>query len=140
MARNVSVEEYKRRCMAIPPAVKEAAYARLVEHGQKMANTMKAAAPRKTGKLANSIVLETDAGRLRIAIKAGGKATTTEVRKGSGVSYDYARGQEFGTVKMQRNPFFWPIYRLLKKSMRSAVKRSMTKAIKAKFPTEGGNV
>lgn len=137
---NASVEAYKRRCAAIPPAVRRASFAALASGAQKMGNGMKAAVPRDKGSLANSLTLDLDEPALRATIRAGGEATTVPVRNGATAKYDYALAQEFGTEKMAANPFFWPTYRLFRKSLRASVKRAMRKAIKAHFPTEGGNV
>jgi HK97 gp10 family phage protein len=91
---------------------------------------MKSAAPvGATGHLKESIRKEPGDNALQVKIKAGGELTTKEVRKGSGVPYDYARADEFGTVDMPAHPFFFASYRLLKKAMRTAVRSDIAKAI-----------
>jgi len=61
-------------------------------------------------------------------VRAGGETTTRTMSDGS--SFDYARGQEFGTVGFYGQPYFWPAYRLLKKKFRGRRSRAMGKAIK----------
>ena len=63
-------------------------------------------------------------------VRAGGETTTKRVRDGQFGMYDYALGQEFGTMKMPAQPFFWPAYRLLKKRFGGRRSRAMNKAIK----------
>lgn len=134
---NDSVVRFQRRLARITPAVRRAAMASLEANVEKMASTMRAAVPKDEGTLAASIKTASEPSRLRAAVFAGGKTTTRELRKGSGVEYDYARAVEFGTTEVARQPFFWPVYRLLRKSARASVKRAMRKAIKSEFPTEG---
>jgi HK97 gp10 family phage protein len=49
---------------------------------------------------------------------------------GFGVTYDYARTVEFGTIGMPAEPFFFPTFRLTRKSVRSSMKRKISKTIK----------
>ena len=55
-----------------------------------------------------------------------GCASTPTVKDG----YQYPRADEFGTVKMQAKPHFFPSYRLMKPRMISGMKRKITAAIK----------
>ncbi len=130
---NFSVEKYKRGLARIPPAVKKQSYAALDKQAERMLGAMRRFAPRDEGRLIASIRAEKDPSLLRIALMAGGSLTTRTVRKGSGVMYDYAVAQEFGTKEMPANPFFWPAWRLFRKPARAAVKRAMNKAIKDHF-------
>lgn len=57
-------------------------------------------------------------GALRITIYAGG-----------GDAF-YARFQEFGTVKMPANPFFFPVWRARKRRVKGRISRAISKAIK----------
>jgi HK97 gp10 family phage protein len=91
-------------------------------------------------------------GAFRVKVKAGKSDFAATVYAGNNQAF-YARWIEFGTQahslgtgadisrgKRQQGvrqhpgspaqPFFWPSYRLMKKSMRRAVKRRLTKAIK----------
>ncbi|MBD9372111.1 HK97 gp10 family phage protein [Rhizobium sp. ARZ01] len=63
-----------------------------------------------------------DSRGMRIVIYAGNKEAY------------YARWQEFGTVNMAANPFFFPSWRSLRKRIKSRITREMKKAVKAEFP------
>jgi HK97 gp10 family phage protein len=134
MSDNESVKRYRRVIeLNIPPAVKAAAMNSLVRQGELLMTAMRGAVPVEHGALRNSIRMEVDDSIFRITVMAGGKATTRPVRAGTTVTFDYALAQEYGTERMKENPFFWPMYRLLKKSRRRAVKAAMTRAIKKEY-------
>jgi len=111
----------------VAEAAGRAGYAEALQGAREIGAAMKNAVPRNTGKLADSIRLETDAQGGRVWIKAGGSATMTANHT------DYALHQEFGTKEMPANPFFYPIWRLYKKSTRSKIDRAMKKAIEAEM-------
>lgn len=67
---------------------------------------------------------EPDARGMRITIYAGNEKAY------------YARWQEFGTVKMAANPFFFPSWRALRKRIRSRITREMRRAVKSEFPAQ----
>jgi HK97 gp10 family phage protein len=81
-----------------------------------------------TGDLAKSIRKESDRQGLLMRIKAGGLLTMR--MGGGGKPYDYARAVEFGTINVSAQPFFFPSYRLMRKSMRAAMRRKITRTIK----------
>lgn len=81
-----------------------------------------------TSNLANSIRKEPGKKQTAVVIKAGGASTTTKVAGGK--PYDYARAVEFGTEHVSAQPFFFPTFRLMRKKMRSAMSRKITKTIK----------
>lgn len=56
-----------------------------------------------------------------VLITAGGPLTTNDE---AGGPYDYAMAREFGTVRQEAHPFFWPTYRRLKPSIRAAIKEA----------------
>lgn len=43
----------------------------------------------------------------------------------------YAHLVEYGTVKAEAQPFFWPAFRLLKKRLQNRIKRAAKKAVKS---------
>ena len=63
-------------------------------------------------------------GTLRISIFAGGDLTRDE--KGR----DYALFQEHGTKTMPANPFFYPVWRVRRRRVRSAMTRAMSRALR----------
>jgi HK97 gp10 family phage protein len=69
---------------------------------------------RDSGKLAESIRLERGRHPLRVLVRAGGPLTTKD-------GYDHALANEFGTEKLQAQPFFWPAYRANKTKLRGMI-------------------
>lgn len=80
-----------------------------------------------TGHLAGSIRKQPGGKPTVVRVMAGGAATTVG---SGGKKYDYARAVEFGTTKMPAQPFFFPTFRLMRKRMRSAMRRKISKTIK----------
>ncbi len=82
-----------------------------------------------TGDLAASIHKE-EPGKVPtiVRVMVGGASTTRQ--GGGGKSYDYARAVEFGTVKMAAEPFFFPTFRLMRKTMRTSMRSKISKTIK----------
>jgi HK97 gp10 family phage protein len=68
----------------------------------------------------------------RILIKAGGPKTTVRIAHGATAQYDYARAQEFGTVKRPAEPFFWNTVRRRAKKSREAVVTRAKRVIERK--------
>ena len=79
-----------------------------------------------TGNLAKSIRKQAGKVPTVVRVMAGGE-TTTEGRGAK--KYDYARAVEFGTRHMTAEPFFFPTFRLMRKRMRSSMRRKITKTI-----------
>lgn len=140
MAGNPSVEAYKAKLKRIPPAVRGQAWSALLKFSVKIHTAMILAAPRDDGNLQRSIVRVLDPTRLRVTLKAGGALTTRQVRAGASVSYDYAMAQEFGTVDMAAQPFFWPTWRAHRDQMRRGVKKAIKDAIAKEFPPPGSGL
>lgn len=107
-----------------------AAFEASIKAAEAMADNMRRAVPMESGKLRESIRIEPMPPRI-VYIKAGGPLTTKPVRKGFKGTYDYALAQEFGTRKERARPFFWPMWRLNKRSARTNINRAMKKAIEA---------
>jgi HK97 gp10 family phage protein len=127
MAKNASVEDYKARLERVARAAAVAGYNAAENAATEIGRSMKAAVPRRTGKLAESIRLETDAHNGRVFIKAGGDKTQTENHT------DYAMHQEYGTSRMPANPFFWPAWRLGRKTARRRIDKAMKDAIEGEM-------
>lgn len=134
MTKVHGLKEFQRRWSAIPEAVRINARAEMENIANDLVEKMYSLAPQDTGDLAGSIgwtwgdaprgslVLGRVGGReyagLRITIYAGDKNAF------------YARFQEFGTRNMAANPFFFPVWRLMKRRVRSRLSRAIRKAIK----------
>lgn len=92
-------------------AARNAMYAEVLEQGRTITEDIRAKAPRRTGRLQQSVRMEVDQAKRRVVIRAGGPLTTVPVRRGQTASYDYATAQEWGTQKLSAHPFFYPTWR-----------------------------
>lgn len=97
----------------------------------KLARAMTYAAPRGvTSDLRDSIRVEEGRRPTRFVVRAGGAATT---RGG----YDYALANEFGTSKMNAQPFFWTTYRAERKRIRRELNKAMRDALAKQVTIKG---
>lgn len=113
----------------------------------KLASAIRAKAPRgETGNLAASVQVRRKKSETQLEVTAGGDLTTrvyerstdydsavivdgrdnsgkskVPVGKGAGVSYDYSRAKEFGTVNSPAEPFFFNTYREMAPDIRQAI-------------------
>ncbi|WP_299648002.1 HK97-gp10 family putative phage morphogenesis protein [uncultured Jannaschia sp.] len=152
--------QVQRRFAAIPVKVRIAVRDEMGRQADKIVAAMRAAAPKDSLALANSIGwtwgrppggamtigrISNDAGgsRMTMTFYAGGTAETArrqsrssgtrsrDVGRSGFFDTDNARFQEFGTAKMPANPFFYPVWRAMRSKARAAITRAMNKAIKA---------
>ncbi len=128
MAKNASVERFKKLTEELKREVRDNAIAELNSQAESLADLMASVAPREKGELAHSIRVVQSNKPTIVRIVAGGKLTIRPTV--SSTPYDYARADEFGTVKMQARPFYFPSYRLRKKKIIAAMKRRITRQIK----------
>ena len=132
-----------KRLRALPVKVRARTGPAVQKNAEELAAMMRSIAPVDSGALKASIkaIKEDD---LSVRVKAGGAPTMVEIREGSGVMWDYALGIEFGIAPhkaggkfegaaipaIRRQPFFWPVYRLVKRRYRSRIAAAMRKGIK----------
>lgn len=86
-------------------------------------------APDETGNLEASCVAVPGNGPLEYVVQAGGDLTTTEIREGSGVDYDYAAAFEHGTSHQPARPFFWPTYQARKDEIQKAIDQAVNEVL-----------
>lgn len=130
-ARVSSVARFKAMTKALQEEVRRETISDLNAAADGLVVTMRAAAPLgPTGNLRQSIRKEPGKGDMRVRVVAGGPLTTVEVRRGSGVRYDYARAVEFGTQGAPAHPFFWSTWRSGRKKIRSKIKRKIAASVK----------
>lgn len=100
-----------------------------IEHAaQDLAGAIRARAKVRSGDTAKSVqAVKLQSGGWRV--QAGGDLTTKEVRKGSGVTYDYTRAEEFGTVHMKAQPFFFNTYRAKKAGVKRRALQKLTDGV-----------
>jgi hypothetical protein len=112
-------DKLARKLRQLAPEALKALTAANYETADEMVATAQRYVPYITGTLHNSIHTEPgppDTGAVRVV--AGGSPTT----KGG---YDYALGVEFGTSDTTAEPYFFPSYRLGKRSHKRRVTRAM---------------
>lgn len=137
MAKNISVERFKKLTEDMQKEVHELAVLELNAQAQDLAHTIAAVAPVYQGISAEGVVSGALKHSVRVVpgekdtivrVVAGGELTTRP--SVSAKPFDYARADEFGTVKMAAHPFFFPTYRLMKKRIIAGMKRKITASIK----------
>ncbi|WP_336800804.1 HK97-gp10 family putative phage morphogenesis protein [Kaistia sp. MMO-174] len=138
-----------QKLAAMPPQVRAAAKQALAESADEIQGMQRRLAPKRTGRLARSIVQTWGGGKERYASLAGsamsdGDPDLTVVISAGNSETRYAHLVEFGTAPhdnggttkgskhpgARAQPFFFPAYRALRKRAKSRVNRAMTKAIK----------
>ncbi len=130
MASNLSVERFRKLTQELQREVHDGAVEELRKQAGDLATLIESVAPRgETGALIHSVGVVPDKAKDTIVrVVAGGKLTVRLAV--SSKPYDYSRADEFGTVNMPAQPFFFPTYRLRKKKIIAAMKRKLTAAIK----------
>jgi HK97 gp10 family phage protein len=128
MAVNQSVERFRRMTKDLQKEIHDEAVKELNAQGDMLVRQMISAAPQDVGNLQHSVRKIAGKTDTQIRIMAGGVLTTRS--SVSSKPFDYARADEFGTQKMAAKPFFFPVYRLLKKKVISTMKRRITASIK----------
>lgn len=104
--------------------------AELLSDAQRRALQALEESPDETGRLEDSCTVDPGRDDLEFIVQAGGELTSKEIREGSGVSYDYAEGFEFGTSKQPARPFFWPTYRERRAEIQSAIADAVNEVLK----------
>lgn len=125
---NISVQRFRKLTDDLKQEVHDAAVAELNAQAGGIAKQMIAAAPHDEGNLEHSVRVIPGKVDTQVRIVAGGRLTTRPSI--SSKPFDYARADEFGTVNMPAQPFFFPTYRLMKKKVISTMKRKITASIK----------
>jgi len=125
---NKSVERFKLLTDDLKKEVHDQAVNELNAQARDLADLMISVAPHDEGNLQHSVRIVPGKKDTIVRIVAGGSLTIR--RSVSSKPFDYARADEFGTVKMPARPFFFPTYRLRKKKIIAAMKRKIAASIK----------
>lgn len=131
----------KTAMMAIPQKIRDEVARELEAQAVKVVRDMKRLVPVDSGALRDSIgwtwgdapkgavsvgqVRGRQYARMAITIYAG----TRDKSLGTADAF-YARFQEFGTVKMPANPFFYPAWRANKTRVKAALTRAVKRAVR----------
>lgn len=152
-AKMSGLERVKARLARIPQAVQDAAFVELTRQTNSLADKIRQTVPVDTGALKSTIRVTPGRRPLSLRIVAGGWATTDKIRTrvkdsdfltallsgtANAGAYDYARAVEFGHLSkngsvVPARPYFFPIYRWKKKSLKRAVGAAGRKAAKKIF-------
>jgi len=128
MAVNATVERFRKLTVDLQKEVHDLAVAELNTQAARLAETIRSVAPTDEGGLKHSVRVVPGKKDTIVRVVAGGQLT---IRMSiSAEPYDYARADEFGTVSMRARPFFFPTYRLMRKRIRSSMRRKITASIK----------
>ena len=135
--------EWKRKWGSLPGQLRDEIIRTLEQNAEELVAEMKQNAPELSGTLresigwtwgdapAGSMAIGTVRGgdeALQITIYAGNEKTI--VKNKSGGKFQLAKLQEFGTKNMAANPFFYPVYRLRKRRLKSRLTRKVNKVIR----------
>ena len=140
MADDGGIGRLKRRFAQMRGNVIEATQPALVKQANIMAGTMRQLAPDDPATGEPDLVTS-------IEVTAGGKQTPYYSQPGGamvvpenavaitvgGEEVRYPHLLEYGTTKMQAQPFFWPSVRLHDKKSRQAIKRAIGKAVRGNW-------
>jgi HK97 gp10 family phage protein len=115
----------------IPKAVRAALEQAMMESADRIVAGARLRVPVETGEVRDSIrqhgVREGKRGGLYIAITAGDQSTLTDE---TGTRYQVARLLEFGTQKMQAQPYLLPSFRANRRSARTKMRKAIKEAVR----------
>jgi HK97 gp10 family phage protein len=123
----------QQRLAAIPKTVKEAVQPALLRQANSMAGTMRSFAPVDEGDLKASIEVTPGGQSTPAYSQPGGSMTVPSNAAAVTVGNSdvrYGHLVEYGTVKAQAQPFFWPAVRLHNKKAKKAIKAAVGRAVK----------
>lgn len=125
MSKVEGLDRLKRRLAAMPVEARKDIRKALDEGAARIVNLSRGLAPVDEGDLRRSIRVLPGEHELQVKVAAGGPLTQRPVRHGlTAPRFDYA-----GKAEAQ-NPFFFPAYRALKKSISSKVGKATRDAAK----------
>lgn len=119
------LDALNRKLKRMPAEAKREIKAALNEGADRVVTLARSLAPVDEGDLRQSIRKEPGRHELAVDIKAGGALTQRPVREGvTAPTFDYAAKLE------KEQPYFYPAYRALKKSIRARLSRAYRDAAK----------
>lgn len=134
MAKIQGLDSLKRKLLAIPQEAKAEIRKALEQSAEEIVKLAKSLVPVDHGDLQMSISWtwgDAPKGSMVIGSMAPSKYSDLRITiYAGGRDAFYARWIEFGTTKMKAQPFFLPAYRANKKSAKSRISRSITRAAK----------
>ena len=134
MADDGGISRLRNRLRAIPDRVREAVQPALMKQGNAMAGTMRQFVPVLTGDTRDSIAVTPGGKSTPAYSQPGGSSVVPENAVAITVGDHEVRTAhlvEYGTKHAPAQPFFWPAVRLHNKRAKAAIKRAISKAVKA---------
>lgn len=134
-ARIIGLEKLQKKLNAMPKLVKQEIRKALEQSAEEIVSLAKSLVPVDKGDLRDSIGWtygDAPKGSISLGSVRASELTgdlTITVYAGNSQAF-YARWQEFGTQKMQAQPFFYPAYRALRRRAKGRVTRATNKAAK----------
>ena len=135
MSDDGGIGRLQRRLAAIPKAVKEAVEPALRKSGEEMVATMRAIVPKDTRDLEYSIKYTMPGKQTPAYSQPGGSMTVPENAVAVTVGNSdvrYGHLVEYGSVKAQAQPFFWPAVRLNRKKFTSRLQPAVAATVRKK--------
>jgi HK97 gp10 family phage protein len=129
----MSLETLLKRLEAIPKEVKKAVEPALIKSGEELVDRMRHLAPVDTGALRDSLHVTMPGEATPLYSQPGGSrvAKENEVLVTAGnEKVRTAHLLEYGTTKMEAQPYFWPAYRLTRERIKRRLSRAISKAVK----------
>lgn len=120
-------ERFFHKLDSIVPGMAKEVRAANFKSANEMVGSAVRLAERETGALQASIRMSPWE-RTGYVVEAGGETTTKTTAAGT---YDYSHAVEWGTQKMRARPFFWPAYRLMRRTFKGRITRAIRKSVKA---------
>lgn len=136
MADDGGIGRLKQRLANIPKNVKEAVQPNLVRQGEMIADTMRRLVPVDSGELRDSIAVTPPDSSTPPYSTPGGSFVVPETSvavTAGGKDARHAHLVEYGTVKMNAQPFFWPAVRLTRKKAQRNLKGAIGRAVKKEW-------
>lgn len=128
------LKDFQRRWGNIPKTVRKNLRFEMEEIADRVVSEMYSMAPQLTGDLAGSIAWTWgDAPEGSMVIGSVGKRSHAGMRitiYAADKDTFYGAFQEFGTINMPANPFFFPVWRARKRWAKGRMTRSIKKAIR----------
>ena len=115
MTKDSGLAAFQRKMAAMPKAMRLAVAPAVEQSADEMVDMAKRLAPVDDGELRDGIAHGPGDHELARTVRANAF---------------YAGWVEFGTLKSDPRPFFWPAYRLIRKRVKNRIRRAVGKAVK----------
>lgn len=131
----IGTQALHKRMQAVPDRIRKEIKATLEGYAAQVVAEMKSLTPVESGELRDSIGWtwgDAPAGSFTVGSVRGGEygKISITIYAGNKEAF-YAHMQEFGTINMAANPFFFPVYRANKRRIMAGITRAVKKGMRA---------